>query len=56
MGILFASELLKNPMLLQQLEDTQAEGKQYLCEQLELSGYEYIGQYGNYVLIRTKWI
>lgn len=54
MGILFASELLKNPMLLQQLADIQAEGKRYLCEKLEQGAYDYIGQYGNYVLIRTK--
>ena len=54
MGILFASELLKKPALLQQLADIQAEGKQYLCEQLEQNRYDYIGQYGNYVLIRTN--
>ena len=54
MGILFASELLKHPEVLQELQDIQAEGKQYLCEQLMQNGYEYFGQYGNYVLIKTR--
>lgn len=52
-GILFATELLKNPEMLQRLADIQEQGKQYLCDQLMRHGYEYLGKYGNYVLIRT---
>ena len=52
-GILFATELLKNPEMLQRLADIQEQGKQYLCDQLMRHGYEYRGKYGNYVLIRT---
>lgn len=54
LGILFASELLKKPQIIANLEAIQAEGKQYLCHQLKENGYEYYGQYGNYVLIKTK--
>lgn len=52
-GILFATELLENPNVLQDLADIQEDGKRYLCEQLMQQGYEYLGKYGNYVLIRT---
>ena len=39
--------------MLQRLADIQEQGKQYLCDQLMRHGYEYLGKYGNYVLIRT---
>lgn len=52
-GILFATELLKNPEILHTLAGVQEEGKSFLCEQLMRCGYEYLGNYGNYVLIKS---
>lgn len=53
-GILFAEAILKKPEIIQQLLETEKEGKSYLTKQLETNGYEYYGQYGNYILIKTK--
>ena len=53
-GILFAEEILKTPGIMEKLLDTEAEGKRYLIQRLEEYQYEYYGQYGNYVLIKTR--
>ena len=53
-GLLFAEELLKTPGMLEKLLEIEEEGKNHLISELEKYGYEYLGQYGNYVLIKTK--
>lgn len=53
-GLLFAEELLKTPGMLEKLLEIEEEGKNHLISELEKHAYEYLGQYGNYVLIKTK--
>ena len=53
-GILVAEELLKTPGMLERLLEIEEEGKAHLTSELERNSYEYYGQYGNYVLIKTK--
>ena len=53
-GLLFAEELLRTPGMLERLLEIEEEGKNHLISELEKHAYEYLGQYGNYVLIKTK--
>lgn len=53
-GLLFAEELLKTPGMLERLLEIEEEGKNHLISELEKYSYEYLGQYGNYVLIKTR--
>ncbi|MBQ2900430.1 MAG: histidinol-phosphate aminotransferase family protein [Agathobacter sp.] len=53
-GLLVAEELLKTPGMLEKLLEIEEEGKHHLMSALEGHGYEYHGQYGNYVLIKPK--
>ena len=54
LGVLFAEAILKKPEIIQQLIDSEKVGKTYLVEQLDKHSYEHYGQYGNYILIKTK--
>lgn len=54
LGVLFAEAILKKPEIIQRLIDSEKAGKSYLVEQLDSHGYEHYGQYGNYILIKTK--
>lgn len=49
-GILFASEVLKRPDMMKELEKKEAEGRKWLAEKLEQDGYKYFAKNGNYVL------
>lgn len=53
-GILFAEAILQKSEIIQFLITSEQEGKNYLVEQLQRYNYEYYGQYGNYILIKTK--
>lgn len=53
-GLLFAEELLKRPFMMKRLLETEEEGKAYLAAKLKEYNYEYMGQYGNYVLIKPN--
>ena len=53
-GILFAEELLKRKDIIQELRQSIQEGREYLSQQLEQSGYSYFAQSGNYILIKIK--
>lgn len=53
-GILFAEELLKREDILQGLQQSIEDGKDYLIQQLEHAGYSYYAVSGNYILIKSK--
>lgn len=53
-AILFAEELLKRPDIISAVQDSEAEGHQWLKEQLEAKGYQTFSQYGCYLLFRPK--
>lgn len=53
-GILFAEELLKRQDILQELQKSIQEGKEYMIQKLEQGAYSYYAESGNYVLIKTK--
>ncbi len=53
-GILFAEAILKQPEIIERLIDVEKEGKTYLIERLQENGYRYYGEFGNYILIKTK--
>lgn len=53
-GILFAEAILKKPEVIQLLIETERKGREYLTAQLNQQNYEYYGEHGNYMLIRTK--
>lgn len=53
-GLLFAEELLKDASMMDKLLEIEEEGKAYLLDLLQTHHYECVGQYGNYVLIKTN--
>ena len=53
-GLLVAEELLKTPGMMEKLLEIEEEGKRCLTSELERHSYEFYGQYGNYVLIKSK--
>lgn len=53
-AILFASELLKKPDLIEGLIKEEKEGHEFLAYELERNGYKYYSAYGNYILFRSK--
>lgn len=53
-GILFAEELLKRNDIVENLKEKIDEGREYLNQNLEKSGYQYFGSKGNYVLIKPR--
>ena len=53
-ALLFGEALLDRGDLVENLIETEREGRRYLIERLDESGYEYIAGEANYVLIKTK--
>lgn len=53
-GILFAEEILKQPQIMHELLEVEERGRQYLVALLEENQYDYYGQFGNYIMIKTK--
>ena len=53
-GILFASEVLKRPDIMQELQKKEAEGRKWLTEKLKENKYRYCSKNGNYVLFFPK--
>lgn len=54
-GILFAEAILRKPEIIDQLVESERMGRAYLTEQLQKYNYQIYGQYGNYILIKTKY-
>lgn len=50
-GILFATELLKHPEMIERMRVMEKEGHDWLVQQLQSTGYRMFSQNGNYVLI-----
>lgn len=53
-GLVFAEELLKDSSMMEELLATEEEGKKCLLDVLKKYDYNYLGEYGNYVLIKTN--
>ena len=53
-GLLFAEELLRHPEIEMELVKSEKEGREYLLDRLNGTGYEHYARNGNYVLIRSK--
>ena len=53
-GILFAEEMLKRHEITEYLVHAERAGRDYLVERLRENDYEYYGETGNYILIKTK--
>lgn len=53
-GLLFAEELLKRQDVLQGLQKSIREGKEYLIQKLEQTGHSYYAESGNYILIKSR--
>ena len=53
-ALLFANELINNKELTQKLIATELEGREYLMDELDKAGYEYVYQGGNYVTIKVQ--
>jgi histidinol-phosphate aminotransferase len=53
-ALLFGERLMDRPELIDQLIQTEKEGRQYLLEQLEKNGYSYWNQEGNFLFIQPK--
>lgn len=49
-GILFATEILKHPEIIEQMRVVEKEGHAWLADQLRSAGYQMFSQNGNYVL------
>ena len=53
-GILFATEILSNPEVLENLIKDFNAGRKYLVEELNKMSYSYYGEYGNFIFIKPK--
>lgn len=50
----FAEAIIDNPDVLQSLIDKFNDGRKYLIEQMDSNGYQYKGEAGNFIFIKTK--
>ena len=53
-AVLFASELMKRPELINRLIQDAREGKEFICRTLKENGYDYIAKEGNFIFIKTN--
>lgn len=53
-AITFATMLLEEKGMLNSLIDQAVEGKKYICDQLQKSGYDFIAKEGNFLFIKTN--
>lgn len=50
----FAEAIIDNPSVLQSLIEKFNEGRKYLIDQMDANGYDYKGEAGNFIFIKTK--
>lgn len=53
-GILFATEVLKRPDIMEKIQREEAEGKVWITQKLKDSGYQFYSAEGNYVLFKPN--
>lgn len=53
-AMLFAEKIIETPGALQSLIDKFNEGRKYLIDELDASGYAHKGEAGNFIFIKTK--
>lgn len=53
-GVLFATEILKDKELIPELIRKEKEGREFIKSELRSRGYEFISKEGNFLFIRTK--
>lgn len=54
MALLFGERLLEHPEIIEELIETERQGKEHLISWLKENNYEYIPCKGNFILIKTK--
>ena len=53
-GLLFATEVLKRPDIMRQIQQEEKEGHEWLEKQVTNAGYKFFSAYGNYLLIYPR--